>query len=181
MGLVFKGDPDKARKGGTVRIPLKGAFDPTRPFTLSCWVKPESLAKMPRPKLYEILSTTVSDKGPGIRLVLSWNEATFMTGSGAALRAKSAKFPVPREVWSHLAVTFDGKQTKLYVNGALAAATAEGDTKMPTKGLNYLSVGSYKGGYAYCFLGSIGDIKLFNQALSDAEVMAEAKGLDLEE
>ena len=47
-----------------------------------------------------------------------------MTGSNV-LRAKSSRFPIPREEWSHLAVTFNGSRIRLYVNGVLAASTTD--------------------------------------------------------
>ncbi|MPM79472.1 hypothetical protein SDC9_126509 [bioreactor metagenome] len=141
---------------------------------------------MPRPSNYELVTNTVSDNGPGFRLCFSWGEAAFMSGdgqpkSGFALRAKSSKFPIERDAWTHLAASCDGKTAKLYVNGALAAETpAETEAKV-LPGQKYLGFGSYNLGYAYSFVGGMSEIKFFQQVLTPAEVLAEAKGIALEE
>lgn len=184
--LYFKGDPEKKHKGGAVRIPLQPVIDLAKPLTVSCWIKPASLEQLPRSANYELVSNTQSDYGPGFRLCLSWNEIVFQCGEGKpktgfALRAKSSKFPVARDAWSHVAGTWDGKSAKLYVNGVLAAETpADAEAKV-LPGQKYLSIGSYNLGYAYNFIGAVSDVKFFQQALTPAQVLAEAKNIPLEE
>lgn len=178
--LYFCGDPEKKKQGGCVRIPAKTIFDNTKPFSITFWVMPESRAVMKREANYELVSNTVSDRGPGLRICLTWNLATVSSGDGKksiGLKASEAKFPVKRSVWSHIAVTYDGKIMKLYVNGALANSIE----MSVNKGRDYFCIGSYSTGSAYSFQGAISDVKFYNIELSGGQVMAEAKELDSEE
>lgn len=184
--LYFKGDPEKKHKGGAVQVPLQPVIDLAKPFTISCWIKPANLEQLSRAADYELVSNTVSDSGPGFRLCLSWNEIAFQCGEGKpktgfAIRAKSSKFPVARDAWIHVAASWDGQSAKVYVNGALAAETPADTEAKVLPGKKYLSIGSYNLGYAYNFIGAMSDVKFFQQALTPAEVLAEAKGIALEE
>lgn len=178
--LYFCGDPTKKRVGGCVRVPSKSFFDNTKPFTITFWVMPESRKVMKREANYELVSNTVSDRGPGLRICLAWNLASILSGDGKksnGMTASEAKFPVKRSVWSHIALAYDGKVLKLYVNGALANSKE----MAVTKGRDYFCIGSYSTGSAYSFMGAISDVKFYNVELSAGQVMAEAKDLSDEE
>ena len=178
--LYFCGDPEKKKQGGCVRVPTKGFFDSTKPFSISFWMMPESLEVMKRAANYELVSDTVSDRGPGLRISLAWNQPTVSSGDGkksSGFAAVASKYPVKRSEWSHLAVTSDGKVLSLYVNGALA----QSQEITVSKGRDYFCIGSYCTGAAYSFQGAISDVKFYNAALSAAQIMAEAKDLDSEE
>ena len=174
--LYFKGDPGKKKQGGAVRLETKKFFNHAKPFSITCWIMPESIAKMKREATYELISNTLGDLGPGLRLVYQWNQPVAATGDGKRgnrrdISAKASTYPVARSAWSHLAVTFDGKVVKLYVNGACAGSK---ETQI-FKGRDWFFVGSYNGGYAYSFCGAISDVKFYDQELTAAQVMAEAK------
>lgn len=178
--LYFCGDPEKKKQGGCVRVPSKTFFDGTKPFTISCWIMPESLAVMKRGANYELVSNTVSDRGPGLRISFAWNAVTVSSGDGkksTGFAAAESKFPVKRSEWSHIAVAYDGKVMKLYVNGALANSKE----MTVSKGRDYFCIGSYCTGAAYSFMGAISDVKFYNAELNAAQIMAEAKELDSEE
>ena len=176
--LYFVGDPDKKRKGGCVLIPRINGLALDKPFTVSCWFKCENRQLMPRQGMYEIFSNAVGEHGPGFRLAVSWETLVFLSEpgggvKGARLSAPPAKFPVEREVWHHAAAVWDGKTFRLYLNG-VAAAEQDGLNHIGRKGFN---IGGYNNGYGYGFVGAIADVKFFQQALTDAEVMGEAKEL----
>ena len=178
--LYFCGDPEKKKQGGCVRVPTKTIFDNTKPFSISFWTMPESRAVMKREANYELVSNTVSDRGPGLRVCFAWNVVNTSSGDGkksTGMSAVEAKYPVKRSIWSHIAVTYDGKVLKLYVNGALANSKE----MSITKGRAYFLIGSYNTGAAYSFMGAISDVKFYNIELSGGQVMAEAKELDSEE
>ena len=180
--LYFKGDPGKKKQGGAVRLETKKFFDHTKPFSITCWIMPDSREKMKREASYELVSNTLGDYGPGLRMLYQWNQPTIATGNGqrgnrSSISAKASTYPVNRNEWSHLAVTYNGKEIKLYVNGACAGSRE----CTVTKGRDWFFVGSYNGGYAYSFTGAISDVKFYNQELTAAQIMAEAKELDLDE
>ena len=70
--------------------------------------------------------------------------------------------------WHLVTATYDGAVGTLYVDGTAVASdtfTAPGNTSLP------LYVGSYYGG-GYGWMGSIDEVRIYNRALSSAEVSA---------
>ena len=72
--------------------------------------------------------------------------------------------------WHHVVFAADSSGRKLYLNGVLVASlsTALGDHQ----GRSYLSIGSGHDGYIGYFHGLIDDIRIYNRALSAADVAA---------
>ncbi len=176
--LYFQGAPDKTRKGGHAAIPLTGKFDFFKPFTICFWMKPDKT--LSRQSTSELISNVSGDRGPGFRILFSWNRLCFWTGDGQKnleVNTNPAKFPIERDAWTHVAITADGAKGAVYLNGLLAAESKP-ETQFAVANTNRpLYVGSYNGGYAYNFNGSICDLKLFAQALTPAEVLAIAKDI----
>lgn len=69
--------------------------------------------------------------------------------------------------WSHLAVTFDGTTLKLYVDGNLVKSTTASGTMSSSSGPLRIGGNSIRGEY---FLGRIDDIRVYDRALSQAEI-----------
>ena len=90
--------------------------------------------------------------------------------AGQNVDMDSDSVPLPVGAWRHVVMTHDGVNNKLFINGGLkksvASAGALGKTKYPL-GLGYDAI---DGGSN--FNGSLDDIKLYNRALTDAEVTA---------
>jgi hypothetical protein len=72
--------------------------------------------------------------------------------------------------WVHLAMTYDGINMKLYVNGALVATTpisgAEASSTSP------LTLGGDRIWGEY-FQGLIDDVRVYNRALSQSEIQSD--------
>jgi len=93
----------------------------------------------------------------------------------------SANFVFPLSTWVHLAVTQSGTTTNLYINGTLAA-TKTGMTIKPSQltptgtttgtSLNYLGKSQFNDPM---FKGSIDEFKIYNRALSAAEIAGSMK------
>jgi hypothetical protein len=92
----------------------------------------------------------------------------------------NAHATVPPGRWSHVATTFDGKLMRIYVNGALAA---EHVSQVPTlrQGGRFF-IGSVMGDpegtdpnyrVSGAFKGCIGDVRVYNRALSEGEIRAQ--------
>ncbi len=79
--------------------------------------------------------------------------------------------PVTSE-WVHLAMSSDGAQTGLYFNGLLVTSLNVANTQF-----GQLAVGVNRG-MATTFAGEIDDVRVYNRALSNAEVagLAGLKG-----
>lgn len=80
--------------------------------------------------------------------------------------------PLPSGMWHHIVGTFDGARLGLYIDGKLVAGRAS-KTQVINHGQNLL-MGFNTGSERYVrnahFCGLIGDVRIYNRALSDAEV-----------
>jgi hypothetical protein len=80
--------------------------------------------------------------------------------------------PVPINTWSHLAVTWDGATMRLYVNGTQVASRAQGGTLQGTaQGAGAVRIGNNT--YTENFLGRIDEVRIYNRALSGAEIVTD--------
>jgi prepilin-type N-terminal cleavage/methylation domain-containing protein len=75
---------------------------------------------------------------------------------------------MPNNAWSHTAVTFDGTNIRLYVNGVLDSVT---DKNLLNTTVDRVNIGSYSGA-AEWFPGLIDDVRIYKRALSAAEILA---------
>jgi hypothetical protein len=73
-------------------------------------------------------------------------------------------------VWYHVAGTFDGTLAQIYVNGQLVGSQRSGS--LTYSGQSRLRIGNNPDG-ALWFNGVIDEVKIYNRALSAAEILAE--------
>lgn len=81
---------------------------------------------------------------------------------------------VPLNVWSHLAVTYDGSVARAYINGVMTREIA-GLSGSVQPGPGLLSIGA-RSCWAHDFRGAIDEVHLFNRALSAEEIAILAGG-----
>jgi hypothetical protein len=153
-------------------------FDGTLPFTICQWVNPSTLSGFTQEIM---LSNTSSTTGISVQLFGassaapgSYNVNLFSTlansiqvrTSTATLTAGSINLACFKYSGTKLA-----SGVTMYVNGATAAATVASDTISggSIASSHVMQIGS-NGGTA--FLGAIGRVRIFNRALSDAEISA---------
>lgn len=73
--------------------------------------------------------------------------------------------------WAQVVATFTSGYQAVYVNGVLAASnTLAGTIATNTNGCSIGVYGGFNGARSYYFNGSIGNVKVYNRALSAAEV-----------
>jgi hypothetical protein len=119
QALRFNGDD-------AVTLPGVGRFSRTNAFSLSAWLQPGEIS---RRAVVAHGSKAWTDSGSrGYELVLDQGRPFFglihfWPGNAIAIRAQDA---LPTNVWTHLAVTYDGSSRasglRIYVNGRPAAA-----------------------------------------------------------
>ncbi len=149
-----------------VTVADTAALDLTNAMTLEAWVRPSTTNRWRTVALKEqsgALVYSLYSNNSGQRA-----STNLWLGSGE-IEARSAA-SLPTNVWTHLAATYDGAVIRLYVNGALSgSATATGS--MPA------STGAFRIGgntvWDEFFGGLIDDLRLYNRALSAAEVQAD--------
>ena len=158
-------------KGVTPPIPMGKAF------SISAWVAPSSEA-VSTPYAYLRIAETAYDT--------AWYLGTDMTGtkykvivnsgygtSGGcsdAFGCASGGKPVAGK-WQLVTATYDGSVARLYVDGVQVAsdtATARETTNLPVN----LGAYAYYPGAGYDWRGGIDDVRLYDRALSVAEVVA---------
>jgi hypothetical protein len=76
----------------------------------------------------------------------------------------------PTNTWTHLAATWDGTTQRLFVNGVQVATRAVGGTMLTSTGV--LRIGG-NDVWAEWFAGLIDEVRLYNRALSAAEIQAD--------
>ena len=82
----------------------------------------------------------------------------------------SAPRRLPASTWTHLAVTYDGTTVRLYVNGAQVSSLAK--TGNLTTSTNPLTIGSDPI-YGQYFQGMIDDVRVYNVALTSAQIQTD--------
>ena len=148
-------------------------------LTVSAWVKPtafngsfgmQSIAAKsfggPRPIAWQMI---LNNGVPGLR-------CNAVGAGGTPLDPElSAGRSLTTGVWQHVAVTSGGAAVKFYINGAEVKSIAQTVTFGGSWGLLYLGTGD--GGGNYGLNGGLYDLRVYNRALSAADLapLAAAK------
>lgn len=148
-----------------VNIPDANSLDLTTGMTLEAWIRPTSnnnwrtviMKERPSNLTYMLYSSNGSQ---------AQGEITNTSGvSSIVTTAKPAN-----NTWTHLAVTFDGANLRLYSNGVLKSTKATTApmvaSAMPLKIGGNAIWGEY-------FAGQIDEVRVYNRALSAAEITTD--------
>jgi len=135
-------------------------------FTLAVWVKPSE----------QHASQVLLGRGDAGRLFTFYlhESRVRMLVESQPEKYTHANCPVPpKNVWTHLAGSYDGEQIKLYVNGRLQA-TVSAPGRIPQSAAP-LFIGALSPGQRL-LLGQLEDIRVWRRALTDQEIATVAKG-----
>jgi concanavalin A-like lectin/glucanase superfamily protein len=141
------------------------SLDLTNRMTLEAWVRPTGLGdwrtvllkERPGHLSYALYGSTDSNRPAG---------HVFTTGD-MALGGLSV---LAANTWSHLAFTWDGSTTRLYVNGAQVATAALTGTAVTSTGLLRIGGNSIWGEW---FSGAIDEVRVYNRALTATEIATD--------
>ena len=160
--LVFNGT------NARVTIPNSASLQLTTAMTLMAWVNPSTVTSAWRDVIYkgsdnyylEAMSTNSSRPAGGG----TFGSTTVETYGTAALAANT---------WTHLAVTYGAGTLRLYVNGTQVSSLARTGNLLTST--NPLEIGgdSIWGQY---FAGMIDEVRVYNLALTQAEIQAVMAG-----
>ena len=147
-----------------VSIPDNTTLDLTNGMTLSAWVYPSSAASSWRTVMlkentgdlvYALYGSSDTSVPQGMRVV----SGVTKSASGTAA--------LPVNTWTNLAVTYDGANLRMYVNGVqtgtVAATGSMANSTLPLRIGGNAIWGEY-------FAGRIDEVRVFNRALSATEV-----------
>jgi len=99
------------------------------------------------------------------------NDCTCYVGdvNGTRYFADGEPGTAPPDEWLHLACTYDGSTVKLYVDG-LVEGSAEADSIPLSQDANGLAIGNRSDANDRPYHGKVDDVRVYNYALSQAEV-----------
>jgi fibronectin type 3 domain-containing protein len=154
-----------------VSVPDSDSLDLTSGLTVEGWVKPDGSTGF--------RTLLVKETGGNIVYGLYANSDTNRPQSQVStsnpLKLLDGTGTLPADTWSHLAFTYDGTTERLYVNGTQVAS-------MAVSGAINTSTGALKIGgdaiWGEWFSGLIDEVRVYNRALSAAEIGSDmAKGV----
>ena len=146
-----------------VTVADAAALDLTDGMTLAAWVYPTTLGDWRTVVFKEdtagfAYALDADADGASPAGYLATNVNTFEALDDAALSANT---------WTYIAVTYDGANLVLYVNGAVAGVTPASGTIVTTSGVLRMGGNSPWGEY---FAGRIDSVRVYDRALSPSEV-----------
>jgi len=157
--LVFNG------ANARVNVPDSASLHLSTGMTLEAWVNPASSTSAWRDVIYkgnDNYYLEASSTAGGVPV----GGGTF--GGGAA-EAKAAS-ALTTGTWTYLAVTYDGANVRLYVNGTLTATTPK--TGAIATSTNQLQIGG-DSIYGQYFNGLIDEVRVYNAALGPAQIQTD--------
>lgn len=144
-------------------------------FTVSCWVKVQA-------QTTNWQSVVTSRMGGGTTggymiYVEPNNEApyqgfSFWVGDGTEYKQLPSPTPISNQ-WTHVAVTYDGTETRLYLDGNLSGGPSPCGYALNTGYPLRIGAGATNTSPEYFFGGEIADLRCWNTALSAAQIQAE--------
>ena len=155
--------------GDYALVPDNASLDITSAITLAAWIKPSALGTQ------YIIKKSTQGLTDGYELSLSSAGKVFVRfnqiTSGSTYRLDSSTpYPTDGNTWMHIAATFDGTNIKLYIDGTQEGEDLTGPGSIAVNDLS-LSIGAQNDG-ARKFNGAIDDVRIYNYALSLAEIEA---------
>ncbi len=154
-------------KNDYVSIPDADNLDITQSLSIMAWAKTE-----------KNVTAKVVQKGDwdGYNIALDkwkgWKGSIRMTNNTSHGLKWGEGRPLLKE-WYHIALTYDGSQMKLYVNGQEKSSKAvAGELKVNSRPVSF---GSDNGAQKF-FKGTIDDVRIYSQALTAEEIQAIYNG-----
>jgi glucose/arabinose dehydrogenase len=141
------------------------SLDLTNRMTLEAWVRPTGLGdwrtvllkERPGHLAYALYGSTDNGRPAG----------HVFTNADIALRGPSA---LVANTWSHLAFTYDGATTRLYVNGTQVATAALTGNALTSSSPLRIGGNSVWGEW---FSGAIDEVRIYNRALTATEIATD--------
>jgi fibronectin type 3 domain-containing protein len=155
--LVFNGS------GALVTINNATTLQLSTAMTLEAWVNPSTVSSAWRDVIFKADDNY-------------YLEGTSMTSGRPAMGGKFASSPLygttalAVNTWTHLAATYDGTTTRLYVNGTQVASHAQ--TGPMASSTNPLQIGG-DSLYGQFFQGTIDEVRIYNVALTAAQIQTD--------
>ncbi|WP_373493885.1 LamG-like jellyroll fold domain-containing protein, partial [Aquiflexum sp.] len=166
IGLALDLNGNKERFG---IAPHNASLEIGESITIAGWMKPNVLGR-----------NTIISKSDGNGFELTLNNDGFIHfflnrgNSGGSYRLVSKfNYGGRLDEWLHVAATYDGNTSRIFVNGIEDASTSFGPLNIGTAS-GGLSIGAY--GSIQRFKGSLDDLRLYGRALEESEIFTLFNG-----
>jgi uncharacterized protein YjdB len=141
----------------------------TAAVTVEAWVSPRA----PLSWQAAVIKEQISDLVYGLYVNNAQDEpfgTVSVSGTDFSAAFEAEDVQVPMNTWTHLATTFDGATLRLYVDGTLVNTVAASGKMPVSSGPLRIGGDAVWGEY---FNGLIDEVRIYNRALSAAEVTAD--------
>ncbi|WP_414566348.1 MULTISPECIES: LamG-like jellyroll fold domain-containing protein [unclassified Anabaena] len=163
--LTFDGQDDYILLG------KKPEFKIEKEITLEAWVYCQKQRRRAG-IISNVFDTNTTESGYGI--LLDGKSGVFFALKTSSKRIQyfgSKVDSLKLNQWNHVAVTYDGEQMKLYLDGVEIAAKSSSDSGINYEPENDLLIGTYKdNNETYPFLGKIAEVRLWQVARTQSEI-----------
>lgn len=165
----YSGKGIRLNSNNWVQVPDSASLDLASKFTMSVWFKADALVAT---RSVRLIDKTTAGAADGYALVV-YSEGLALNGvSGAPGAAGSNQVNVSNGVYHHAVVTFDNGALAFFLDGQNVGRSTTSNTAVPVNSLP-LRIGASQGvlgGPLSSFAGVIDEVRMYNVALSDAEV-----------
>ena len=157
--------------GDYVNIPSEPLYTGSNitSFTQEAWIYSENTDASHHAVMGSQNTGEASGRGPSI-YVYNTSTIHFGFGDGSVWHAHDVENVIEANTWTHLAVTFDGTNYCLYVNGILEYTGTDDAGSYPVRGIAYI------GKLDNYFGGKIDEVRIWNDARSEAEIRQNMYG-----
>jgi hypothetical protein len=151
-----------------VSVPDNATLDLGGTGTIEAWVRPNAINRW---NSVVAKGNSNSDSAHNYALeITDANRARCVLGSGTAGRLLDSTVTIAAGQFRHLACTWNGTTLSLYIDGVLNNSTAQAIT--PGGNTSPLYIGQF-GGNADRLNGTIDEVRIYNRALSQAEIQQD--------
>ncbi len=148
-----------------IRVLNNSTLSPSN-LTISTWAYFNTVASNQTLFSKELYTDASNNSGYLLRIYSNNRINLVVENNQAVTVGASATYAITAGSWYHIVGTYDGQNLKIYVNGNLAGSTAY--TGGIGSNSSNLAIGGTSG--VYLFDGKLDDARIYNRALSPAEV-----------
>jgi len=163
--LSFDGINGYVKAGNKANLNING-----NQITIEAWVYPKSLSES-----YIVSKFNGDTVTSGYNLLITQSNIYFRLGDGKTRYQFAPSHGMSTNTWYHIVALYDGKSMKIYKNG-LALPGSTSFSGNISRNSNNVTIGQ-RVGNSYRWNGFIDEVKIYNRALSAAEVLADYKGV----
>ena len=161
--------------GGTSYVDFGDVLDLTNEFTLSAWVNWEDYGTFSATIIGKEMIDPLEPESPHqfnfeIRGDAGKDQLRFLSHDLEPNTIYSSDNSIPYNQWTHVAVSFDGTNRKVFVNGMLDSSDSASGTILENSETLKIGYGMGTGDSNNYFYGMIDDVMVYEEGLSEMEV-----------